>query len=601
MIRLPDSFSYVRGRETLARSQVLKRSWPFVLDLCVAGIGLACFYGVVQIAKYWFGHPTPEITISLSPRALPRYAFYSVVRMGLAYLLSLVFAISYGYIAAYSRRIEALMIAGLDILQSIPVLSFLPGVMLAMVALFPTRQIGLELGAILLIFTGQVWNMAFSFYSSLKSIPRELGEAATIYKFSRWQRLFTLELPYAAIGLVWNSMVSVAGGWFFLMACEMFVLGSRDFRLPGLGSYLQTAASTGDLTAIAWGLATMIAIIVATDQLIWRPIIAWSDKFKFEQVETGSRVTSPLLHLLQHSKAIRSLRKHTLDPLADTVYRRIDENRRIAFDRRRKAFASGVAEAEAHHHERLIGVVRGTVLVLIVVLILYSAFHALKLLHNISWGEGGEIVKGALATFFRVNVALLLASAWTIPVGVAIGFHPRLARIAQPLAQIAASVPATALFPVILVALVQMGGGLGIGSIALMMLGTQWYILFNVIAGAMAIPTDLREVARLFRFTPAQRWRTLILPGIFPYLITGLVTASGGAWNASIIAEYFHLKNQTLQTVGLGAVISAATDSGQFQILLLATMVMALMVVTINRLVWRPLYRLAETRYKLGA
>ncbi len=211
-----------------------------------------------------------------------------------------------------------------------------------------------------------------------------------------------------------------------------------------------------------------------------------------------------------------------------------------------------------------------------------------------------QILKGALATFLRVNVSLLLASAWTIPAGVAIGFHPRLARIAQPIAQIAASVPATALFPVLLLALVKMGGGLGIGSIALMMLGTQWYILFNVIAGAMAIPSDLKEVATLFHFTTAQRWRTVILPGIFPFLITGLVTASGGAWNASIIAEYFHLKNQTLQTVGLGAQISAATDSGQFQILLLATIVMALMVVTINRLVWRPLYRLAETRYKLG-
>jgi NitT/TauT family transport system permease protein len=214
--------------------------------------------------------------------------------------------------------------------------------------------------------------------------------------------------------------------------------------------------------------------------------------------------------------------------------------------------------------------------------------------------EFGGIMKGALATFLRVNVSLVLASAWTIPVGVAIGFHPRLARLAQPIAQIAASVPATALFPVLLIALVRIGGGMGIGSIALMLLGTQWYILFNVIAGAMAIPSDLKEVAKLFHFTTVQRWKTLILPGIFPFLITGLVTASGGAWNASIVAEYFHLKNQTLQTTGLGATISAATDHGQFQILLLATIVMALMVVTINRLVWRPLYRLAETRYKLG-
>ena len=594
MMNMPVSFSNIPGRETLARSQVLKRSWPFVLDLCVAVIGLGCFYGVVRIANYWFGHPVPEIVISLSPRALPLYAFYSVVRIGLAYLLSLVFAIGYGYVAAYSKRVEALMIAALDILQSIPVLSFLPGVMLAMVALFPTRQIGVEMGAIVLIFTGQVWNMAFSFYSSIKSIPRELSEAAGIYKFSRWQRLVQLELPYSAIGLVWNSMVSVAGGWFFLMACEMFVLGTRDFRLPGLGSYLQTAAGTGNYTAITWGLLTMIAIIVATDQLIWRPIIAWSDKFKFEQVESSARVRSPLLHLLQHSRALQTLHRYTITPLSEDVYRRLAEKRERRFAEKSIENVKGAPLGKGSA-----ALLRGLAVLLVAGATLYAAVHALALLRQVNGSQFAQIMKGALATFLRVNVSLLLASAWTIPAGVAIGFHPRLARIAQPIAQIAASVPATALFPVILLALVRMGGGLGIGSIALMLLGTQWYILFNVIAGAMAIPSDLREVGTLFRFTTAQRWRTIILPGIFPYLITGLVTASGGAWNASIVAEYFRLHNQTLQTVGLGAQISAATDSGQFQLLLLATIVMAMMVVTINRLVWRPLYRLGEMRYKL--
>jgi NitT/TauT family transport system permease protein len=598
LIPMGGSFGSLRARETLARAQVLKRSWPFFLDVCVAGIGLACFYGVMRIATYWFGHAQPEITISLSPKALPLYAFYSVVRIGLAYLLSLVFAIGYGYVAAYNKRLEALMLAGLDILQSIPVLSFLPGVMLAMVALFPTRQIGVEMGAILLIFTGQVWNMAFSFYSSIKSIPRELNEAATIYRFSRLQRLVQLELPYAAIGLVWNSMVSVAGGWFFLMACEMFVLGSRDFRLPGLGSYLQTAAGTGDGVAIAWGLGVMIAIIVATDQLVWRPVIGWSDKFKFEQVESGARVRSPILHLLRQSTALRGLSEKTIGPLNERVYHALAERRarRIA---ELAAEAGGVEDRKAQRRQWEFTLLRGWVMVLVAVAVIYSAGHALMLLKTVEWGQFVLILKGAGATFLRVNVSLLLAAAWTIPAGVAIGFNPRLARIAQPVAQIAASVPATALFPVILLALVRVGGGLGVGSIALMLLGTQWYILFNVIAGAMAIPTDLREVATLFRFTRWQRWKTLILPGIFPYLVTGMVTASGGAWNASIVAEYFRLKNQTLETLGLGAQISAATDAGQFQILLLATMVMALMVVTINRLVWRPLYRLGETRYKL--
>ncbi len=512
MMRFPESFSNIPGRETLARSQVLQRSWPFVLDLCVAGIGLACFYGVVVIARYWFGHPEPEIVISQSPRALPQYAFYSIVRIGLAYVLSLFFAIGYGYVAAYNKRIEALMIAGLDILQSIPVLSFLPGVMLAMVALFPTRQIGVEMGAIVLIFTGQVWNMAFSFYSSIKSIPRELSEAASIYHFSRLQRLVQLELPYSAIGLVWNSMVSVAGGWFFLMACEMFVLGTRDFRLPGLGSYLQTAAGTGNYAAITWGLLTMIAIIVATDQLIWRPVIAWSDKFKFEQVESGTRVRSPLLHLLQHSRGLRSLRQHTVVPLEEGAYRRLADGRK---DRSAQTLTKGATSKTRRYAS---GWVRWVVLALAGVAVIYAAWQALTLLRQVHGSQFVEIMKGALATFLRVNVSLVLAAAWTIPAGVAIGFHPRLARIAQPIAQIAASVPATALFPVLLLALVRLGGGMGIGSIALMLLGTQWYILFNVIAGAMAIPSDLKEVATLFHFTTLQKWKTVILPGIFPFL-----------------------------------------------------------------------------------
>jgi NitT/TauT family transport system permease protein len=307
-------------------------------------------------------------------------------------------------------------------------------------------------------------------------------------------------------------------------------------------------------------------------------------------VESSERIKSPLLHMVQHSTALRALSGITTAPLGERFYRRFAEERK-----QRIAQASSTRRADGAASAWI----RVAFAIVAVAVVSYAAVHALGLLRQVQLVQFEQILKGAAATFLRVNVSLLLAAAWTIPAGVAIGFHPRLARIAQPIAQIAASVPATALFPVILLALIRMGGGLGIGSIALMMLGTQWYILFNVIAGAMAIPSDLREVATLFRFTTVQRWKTVILPGIFPFLITGMVTASGGAWNASIIAEYFRLKNQTLQTVGLGAQISAATDSGQFQILLLATIVMALMVVTINRLVWRPLYRLAGTRYKL--
>ena len=592
MISFPQGFSNIPGRETLARTQVFKRSWPFVLDLCVAVIGLAVFYAVVRVAMLWAGPPSEQMIVSLSPRALPQYAFYSVVRIFLAYVLSLVFAVSYGYTAAYNKRVEAFMIAALDIMQSIPVLSFLPPVMLAMIGLFPTRHIGVELGAIVLIFTGAVWNMAFSFYSSLKSIPRELREATNVYRYSKLQTLMQLELPYAAIGLLWNSIMSVAGAWFFLMACEMFHFGSKDFRLPGLGSYLQTAADAGNGRAITYGILTMVAIIVATDQFIWRPLITWSDKFKFEQVESKKRVSSPVLHLLTQSNAVGAIMRRTSTPLNEAIYPWLAK-------RREARVAKLAAEPQAGSKDGG-RIVQWLVIAIVAIVVLFAAQRAVALLRPVTGPQYLELLKGAIATFLRVNVSLAIAAAWTVPVGVAIGFHPRLARLAQPLAQIAASFPAPMLFPVILLLLIKIGGGLGIGSVVLMVIGTQWYILFNVIAGAMAIPSDLKEVATLFRFSTLERWKKVILPGIFPFLITGMVTASGGAWNASIIAEYFPLNGHTLTTLGLGEQISSATEHGQFPILLLGTICISLMVVTTNRLVWRPLYRLAETRYKLG-
>jgi NitT/TauT family transport system permease protein len=446
------------------------------------------------------------------------------------------------------------------------------------------------MGSILLIFTGQVWNMAFSFYSSLKSIPREMIEASRIYRYSAWQRFWQLEMPFAAIGLIWNSIVSVAGGWFFLIACEMFVLGSRDFRLPGLGSYLQTAASTNpvDMHALLWGLGVLVLIIVATDQLIWRPLIAWSDKFKFEQVESTDRVTSPILTLLKRSTTLTRLPSRAWDAMEEGLYRRLAATREC----RVVQSVDGSEEKKSLLLPVVFGFFAGLA-------ILWGAFKAVQMVHGVTWADMRLLLLGAGATWLRVNASLLLAALWTIPVGVTIGLSPKLARILQPITQIVASVPATALFPVLLVGLIKLGGGLGVGSIALMILGTQWYILFNVIAGATAIPSDLKEAAAVYKFTRWQRWTRLILPGIFPYLVTGMITASGGAWNASIVAEYFHIGDTTLETLGLGAQISAATDSGRFSILLLATLLMATMVVTMNRLVWRRLYRLAETRYKL--
>jgi NitT/TauT family transport system permease protein len=554
-------------------------------DLPILLAALAFFYAVLSMTRYWLSPVGAPMEIHLEPSALPRYAMFSVLRIAAAYVVSLAFTLVYGYIAAYNTRAEKFMVPLLDTLQSIPVLSFLPGVMVAMVALFPTKQLGVELGSILLIFTGQVWNMTFSFYSSLKSIPREMREVAEIYRWSWWQRFTQMELPYSIIGLVWNSMMSVAGGWFFLMACEMFTLGDRDLRLPGLGSYLQTAANAGNTRAIWWGMGVMIGIIVVIDQLVWRPVIAWAEKFKFEQVESTDAPSSAVLDLLRSSRILPFFSRLTVAPAREFL---------------------SLHFARSHATEGPRSATRGVFqwltrlsLAALLVAIVFASVNMVMLLTHLTREELHSIFLGAGATFLRVAFTLFLAALWTIPVGILIGLKPKLSAIAQPIAQVAASVPATALFPIILLVLIRAGGGLGIGSIMLLLLGTQWYILFNVIAGAIAIPTDLKEVCSVFRFGRTERWRELLLPGIFPFLITGFVTASGGAWNASIVAEYFKFRGHTYLTTGLGAVISNATDTGNTRVLLAATILMAAMVVTINRLLWRRLYQLASTRFRL--
>ncbi len=563
-------------------------SWAFLIDIAVFLFVFAAIFGVYAIGRSWLGPVHPHAEISQNPRVLPLYAFYSLVRISAAYALSLVFALAYGYVAARSRRAEIIMVPLLDILQSIPVLSFLPGVMLAMVAIFPHRQLGAELGSVLLIFTGQVWNIAFSFYSSLKTVPRELHEAAIIYRFSRWQRFAELDLPFSTIGLVWNSMMSVAGGWFFLMACEMFVLGKRDFRLPGLGSFLQTAASHGDTRAILWGVGAMIAVIVLLDQLVWRPIIVWADKFKFEQVESSSAAQTTLLNLIGRASIVLRLYRLILQP----IFNRLT----LTFTLGARRAAETFSAPKQNRLRRWIGYLfAGGVLVGLG----FAVFHAAREMSDLHREDYRELLESAALTFLRVNTALILGALWTVPVGVAIGWNPRLARIAQPLVQMAASIPATALFPIILLFLLRLRGGLEIAALLLMLLGTQWYILFNVIAGAMAIPTDLKEAAQIYRFGSWDRWRYLILPGVFPYLVTGMVTASGGAWNASIVAEYFHFQGRIVSTAGLGSTISSASDSGRFDVLLASTLIMATVVVLINRLLWRRLYRLASSRFKL--
>jgi len=575
----------MNARPILPSTTLPSSAASLLRDLPVMLAGLALFYGLLSLAHYWTAPANAQAAIDLHPGALPKYALFSLARIAIAYFISLVFAVAYGYVAAHSLKAERLMIPLLDTLQSIPVLSFLPGVMLSMVALFPSRQLGVELGSILLIFTGQVWNMAFSVYSSIRNLPREMVEAAQVYRLSWWQRFFELELPYSAIGLIWNSMMSVAGAWFFLMACEMFVLGNRDLRLPGLGSYLQSASNAGDTCAILWGLLAMITVIVLLDQLVWRPVIAWSDKFKVEQVEAAQSTRSPLLDFLRRSRLLERLSRRTIQPLRESLAQHFVQ---------RNSGQRSAGSAVKIWTLRIVALAAFGGLI-------YGIVRMVTMLAAISPGDLRTIFGGAGATFLRVELTLVLAGLWTIPFGVYVGLRPKLSAIAQPLAQVAASVPATALFPIVLLFLIRIGGGLGLGSIVLMLLGTQWYILFKVIAGATAIPTDLREVCSVFHMSRMERWRRLFLPAIFPYLVTGFVTASGGAWNASIVAEYVHFQGKTISTTGLGAVISHATDSGNFVVLLGATVVMAAMVVTFNRLVWRRLYVLASTRYKLEA
>ena len=575
----PTSFRLPPWAALPATVPSLLRDAPIVLA------AFALFYGLLAVARNWSAPVDAHVAIRLDAAALPMYALFSVARIAMAYALSLGVALGYGSLAAHNRTAERLLIPLLDTLQSIPVLSFLPGVMVAMVALFPTRQVGLELGSILLIFTGQVWNMAFSVYSTTKMIPCDLLDAAHAFRLSWWQRFVQLELPYATIGLVWNSIMSVAGGWFFLMACEMFVLGNRDLRLPGLGSYLQTAANAGDIRAIVWGVMVMVTVVVLTDQLIWRPVIAWSEKFKFEQIEALEAPRSPILSLLRRSTLLPRLLRTTVAPLGESLTLHFAASDSIE------------NRQQARRH-----VIRWAARILAIAGlagIVYATGRIAGALMTLSRSQAGALFRGAGATFLRVELTLALAAVWTVPVGVYVGLRPRLAAIAQPIAQIAASLPATALFPIIVLFLIRIGGGLGTGSVILLLLGTQWYILFNVIAGATAIPTDLREVCRVYGLGMVDRWRRLLLPGIFPFMITGFVTASGGAWNASIVAEYFHFQGRTLSTGGLGAIISQATDQGDFPVLLGATVLMSAIVVTVNRLVWRPLYALAATRFTL--
>ncbi len=549
--------------------------------MAVAGALVVAFYLVLLLATSGLGRGAGA-TITLRYRALPLYALYSTARMAAAYVLSLVFSLVYAYVAAFNRTAERVLVPLLDILQSIPILSFLPTVVLALTNVFPHSSLGAEIASVVLVFTSQAWNLTFSFYNSLLTVPRELREVAHLYRLSWWQRFRQLELPYAAVGLVWNSMMSWAGGWFFLMAAEMFTLGHRSFQVPGLGSYLQRAAASGDTPAVAAGILTLVAVIVALDQLVWRPLIAWADRFKIELVGGQTPPRSSVLRLLRRSSIVDWANRRIVLPLMEAIDGGLStagqpaERRGMGEPGRRIAYLA--------------------LLCAVAVLAAAALWHAGTLLLRIPGGQAVSLPLAAGLTTLRVAAALAISALWTVPVGVFIGTNRVWADRLQPVVQILASIPASALFPVIVV---WLGGGLGLTSVLLMLLGTQWYVLFNVIAGAMALPQDLKEATALFGLGRMERWRTLILPGIFPYLVTGLITAAGGAWNAAIITEYVRAGNQTYTAFGLGSLIAQASQHAQYPLLLGSTLALSALVVGINRLFWRRLFRLAANRYTL--
>jgi NitT/TauT family transport system permease protein len=554
-----------------------------VLILVTVGALVAA---VVGLAQRWEAPMRPAVEIDLSPSALPLYTLLSLSRGFAAYLLSLAFTLVYGTVAAHSKRAEKVMLPILDIGQGIPVLGFLPGLVLGMVALFPRTNVGLELACILMIFTGQVWNMTFSYIGSLRSIPEELHEVARLHRFSFWKRFRTVEVSSSVIGLVWNSMMSMAGGWFFLTVNEAFTLGDRDFRLPGIGSYMAVAIEKGDSRAMTWAIFAMVVMIVSCDQLLWRPLVAWSQRFRLADIEGETAPESWVLNLISRSAFLRRMR----------LRRR----------RRRRVHASPAPAPRSPSAipdgggERVRAGLLGAFGLAALAGALFGAWKLVVLLTRVPTGEW-LVLAGALgATFLRTLAALALATAWTLPIGILVGRSAVWSRRLQPVVQIVASFPAPMLFPIVTGVLLVLRVPFGAIAAALMLLGAQWYILFNVLAGASAIPHDLDEAADVYAMRGSARWRTLFVPAVFPFLVTGLVTAAGGAWNASIVAETLIWRGKTLETFGLGSLITKATREANFPLLAAGVLTMSLALVLLNRLVWRRLYVLAETKYSLN-
>lgn len=563
----------------------LLHHWPdlmVVLGLAVAAYGLTAGIRPARALS-------AQTQVDLSAGALPYYAALSVGRMLAAYVLSVAFALAYARFAVTGRWTERLMLPLLDILQSVPILAFFPAAILAATALLPSSRLGPELAAILLIFTSQAWNLAFAFYGALITIPQELKEAAVSFRLNGWLRFTRLELPFGIIALVFNSIMSWANGWFFLIAAEQFGLGTETFWLPGLGAYLRAAADTGDVGALGLGLLTLVVVVVLIDQLLWRPLLNWADRFRYEQTGGMRPPGSPALFVLRRSLLVRGLWRLVLSPVIGWTDRALNGLFIRLEARRRPALKSG-------RRALWLWALAGLVLTIVVGLGLVRTAETLLQVAPERWAE---IFVGAGASLGRVALALAVTAAWTVPVGVSLGLKPGLGSRVLPLIQVAASIPATALFPAVLLLAVRLPAGVEWAALLLMALGSQWYVLFNVVAGALAIPTELREAAAIFRLRGLKRWRLLLVPGIFAHLVTGLITAAGAAWNATVVAEYISFGGEVYRTAGLGAFITARAEAGDTPGLLAGTLVMAGLVVSLNRLVWRRLYRWAERRFRL--
>jgi NitT/TauT family transport system permease protein len=532
--------------------------------------------------------PRPAASpVTLDPVALPDYAPRTTLRMLAAMALSLAFTFTYATWAAKSRRAEAVLIPLLDILQSVPILGFISVTVVFFMSLAPGLVLGAELAAVFAIFTSQAWNMAFSFYQSLRTVPEELEEAARSFHLSAWMRFWRLEAPFAMPALVWNMMMSMSGGWFFVVASEAITVGGTTVTLPGIGSYIALAIEQRDLGAIGWAIGAMLVVILIYDQLLFRPLVAWADRFRFEQEAGVAPPRSWVLMALRRSRLVAQATA-PLGAIWRWSYR--------VFSGPGKPGARRVDRERTD--ERWID---RTWHAAIVAIALLAAWHIVRFVSaGVALAEMGTAVLLGLVTMVRVFVLIGIASAIWVPVGIWLGLRPGVARVAQPVAQFLAAFPANLLFPIAVSAIVAFRLDPDIWLSPLMILGTQWYILFNVVAGASTIPSELRDIGTNLGIRGWLWWRKIALPAVFPFYLTGAITASGGSWNASIVAEVVSWGQERLQAYGLGAYIADATDVGDFHRIVLGIAVMSAFVVVINRAFWRPLYRYAEREFRLG-